>query len=238
MSIPASRKAAEQFAVEIRRGVWRYLSGPTRGKFAPTVNGLPLEPGNRKDRLGRIYNVAKKRAVARQNFKQVEPPKKKQAKKRGYKERFGIVRLGGLPSVYIKVEDLERLQDLESQWVGYNFLPKLIDWAEATFPAGGLPGMSQWSIVGHASQATNWRSWLAHYKGGQLGGWYAGETSITNPDPEHVIDSAGVLLKQYEVAAKGSPTPSVPLLIPVKRISEQRWVAQKAAWLTNRKKPK
>ena len=66
MSRPVQYTYADSSQVrQTANGRYQYTA---TGRFSPTKNGRPLAPGFRKDSRGRVYDVARRREVARSNF--------------------------------------------------------------------------------------------------------------------------------------------------------------------------
>jgi hypothetical protein len=93
-------------------GRWAYKS---TGRIAPTVNGRPLAEGWRKDKRGRVYNVARRREVAIKNFR-TGITGKKPAQSRNLGARAGLVLWKGppaprWPTAYMAIDERDRLTD-------------------------------------------------------------------------------------------------------------------------------
>jgi hypothetical protein len=229
-ALPAGSSPASKYATQIRPGVWRYTSGPTKGRFAPTRNGLPFLPGWRKDSAGRAYNVAERKERATRTIQAPTRRGKVKASKASYSRRFGISPLGGLRTVYAPDADQLRIQELQAEF-GVDYWDGLLEWAAVTFAKGALTNGRGWLIVGQSGKASHWRSYTARW--GQDNGWQIIGSAITQPDVEKAVDSGQRLTQGYGSAGPSAPdeeepedplpTPSIALSIPVKRISTSRW---------------
>lgn len=246
-ALPAGGRLPTSYAREIRPGVWQYTAGPTKGRYAPTRNGVPFLPGWRKDSAGRAYNVAERRERAARTIQAPTGRAKVKASKASYAQRFGISPLGGIKTVYAPVKAQQQIQALQDE-IGLPYWDTLLDWARVTFPKGPLENGRGWLIVGQSGKATHWRSYVAEWRHGTTGraltdtpeeeeeeelqkeGWQIVGSAITQPDIEKAVDSGKRLIHKYppkkgpaEPETEPLPTPSIALSIPVKRIKPSRW---------------
>ena len=235
-ALPAGRAAATKYAKEIRPGVWQYTSGPTKGRFAPTRNGLPFLPGWKKDKAGRAYNVQERQERAKRTIQVPTPRGKEAPSKTSYARRYGVSPLGGIRTVYAKVTDQERIKSLQEEYWP-NYWDQLLDWARKTFAKGPLPNSRGWLIVGQSGKATHWRAYNARWS--VKSGWSIRGSAITEPDIELTIDAGHLLVvacsrsmrlaeermrKEAEEEGKSPvPIPTIALNIPIKRIKPSRW---------------
>ena len=248
-AIPAARSAVD-YAREIRPGGWQYTSGPSKGRFAPTRRGLPFLPGWKKDSAGRAYNLAERRARAARTILKPAPRGKIPPSKASYSRRFGMSRLGGLPSVYALDSAQKEIKALSAEFPP-DYWGSLVAGAKRTFKRGPLLGAStngpHFRIVGQAGKATHWRTFIARWKVEK--GWSIDASGITTPDVRLAIDSMSSLSLQYGDDAGGAggvpdrearqyadhwdrgalPEPTITVAIPVKRITRERWTRETAA---------
>ena len=230
---PAGKSAATKYAKEIRPGVWQYTSGPSKGRFAPTRNGLPFLPGWRKDKAGRAYNVKERQERAKRTIQVPTPRGRTPSSKASYARRFGISPLGGIPTVYAPVPDQIDIEALQQER-GLPYWDDLLSWARSTFPKGPLENGRGWVIVGQAGKASHWRSYTAQWSfevlegSNKAVGWHILGSAITQPDVSKAVDSGSRLKISYD-NQQGLPgpderaKPSIALSIPVKRIKPSRW---------------
>lgn len=249
-ALPAGSSSASKYATQIRPGVWRYTSGPTKGRFAPTRDGLPFLPGWRKDTAGRAYNVAERKERATRTIQAPTRRGKVKASKASYSRRFGISPLGGLRTVYAPDADQLRIQELQAEF-GVDYWDSLLEWAAVTFAKGPLTNGRGWLIVGQSGKASHWRSYTAQWSEEITAlpmslsategdrevmreqGWHITGSAITQPDVAKAVDSGRRLAQSYSSAGPAAvdtgrkedplPTPSIALSVPVKRISTSRW---------------
>ena len=188
------------------------------GRFAPTKNGQPLAPGYRKDTRGRVYDVARRREVARSNFG-LGPAPAPRPKAKGSKVREAGLYLLSAPNIYATYDPskLSPEAKLAVSIIAPRFTPGTTIF---TPPYLVDQGVSLYRTT-VARWAQDWAAFVVSFDAANPSDVQISGNSGLTDQPEAAAMQGEEMAEQYEyiVGDRDDPPPTleaVPIVVPIR----------------------